>query len=184
MTGPSLADVIGRKAGSLADFDRYSPALKNSSIVWDENTLDAWLANPQKMTPGNTMQFSVGDANVRADIVAYLNAMQGDKDKRRDDLPKPYQSSLDLKSVGAASQIKSITYCRDTYTLMMENGAKVKFWERNLRFKTDSSNEGPPPNKAVLVPSGQMGDRAYVVVGTPQEMSGSVTATCSADAGN
>lgn len=182
MTGPSLAEVIGRKAGSLKDFDRYSPALQKSAIVWDKDTLNAWLASPQKLVPGNSMQFSVEDAKVREDMVAYLLATQGEKDKRRTDLPKPFQNSLDLKSVGAASQIAAITYCRDTYTLKMENGTELKFWERNLRFKTDSSNEGPPPGKAVLVPSGQMGDRAYVVVGKPEEMSGSVKASCSTNA--
>ena len=44
--GPRHRGVYGRKAGSLPDF-AYSPALKSSNIVWDEETLDKWLTNPQ-----------------------------------------------------------------------------------------------------------------------------------------
>jgi cytochrome c2 len=43
MTGPSLAEVWNRKAGSLASFPRYSPALKSSRIVWTDATLDEWI---------------------------------------------------------------------------------------------------------------------------------------------
>jgi len=43
LTGPILAGVFGRKAGSLANFVRYSAALRHSGITWNERTLDAWL---------------------------------------------------------------------------------------------------------------------------------------------
>ena len=43
-TGPSLAHVWNRKAGSLASFSRYSPALKSASIVWNDKTLDEWIS--------------------------------------------------------------------------------------------------------------------------------------------
>jgi cytochrome c len=76
--GPKHRDVFGRKAGSVADFD-YSAALKGSNIVWDEATLDAWLANPQGFVPGSKMFFSVGNVQDRADVIAYL------KDKARSD---------------------------------------------------------------------------------------------------
>src|SRR3954447_23189919 len=55
MTGPSLAGVFGRKAGSLPSFPRYSSALKLSAVTWDETTLDPWLTNPQGFIPGNRM---------------------------------------------------------------------------------------------------------------------------------
>jgi cytochrome c len=42
MTGPSLADLWNRKAGSVASFSRYSPALKSANIVWNDKTLDDW----------------------------------------------------------------------------------------------------------------------------------------------
>ena len=52
MTGPSLADVWNRKAGSLASFSRYSPALKSANIVWNDKTLDEWINDPQHVVPG------------------------------------------------------------------------------------------------------------------------------------
>src|SRR5581483_9896583 len=51
VTGPSLAGAWGRKAGSLASFERYSPALKASKITWDAKTLDAWLKDPADFIP-------------------------------------------------------------------------------------------------------------------------------------
>ena len=70
--GPSLHGVFGRKAGTLTDF-RYSPALKRSGIVWTAQTLDAYLADPQKAIPANRMPYAgLADAGDRADLIAYL----------------------------------------------------------------------------------------------------------------
>src|SRR6202158_6497748 len=57
MTGPSLANLWGRKAGGLSSFDRYSDALKSSGIIWDDRALDACLTDPQRMVPDNEMPF-------------------------------------------------------------------------------------------------------------------------------
>jgi cytochrome c len=57
MTGPSLASLWGRRAGGLASFSRYSPALKGAGVVWDERTLNAWLEDPKADIPGNHMLF-------------------------------------------------------------------------------------------------------------------------------
>jgi nitrite reductase (NO-forming) len=56
LVGPSLAGVVGRKAGSEPDYD-YSPAMKQSGLVWDLATLDSYLDDPQKVVPGNKMPF-------------------------------------------------------------------------------------------------------------------------------
>lgn len=73
--GPSLAGVWGRKAGTAKGFGGYSAALKSSGIVWNDATLDAWLANPRAAVPGNAMGFpGVFDAAVRAALIAYLKA--------------------------------------------------------------------------------------------------------------
>src|SRR6185437_10182087 len=64
MTGPSLAGVWGRKAGSLPDFVRYSVALKGSNAVWNAQTLDRWLKSPAQFIPGNYMTFA-GDLSQR-----------------------------------------------------------------------------------------------------------------------
>jgi cytochrome c2 len=70
--GPSLNGVFERKAGEIADF-RYSPALKKSGITWTPQTLDTFIADPQKQVPGNRMPFAgMPDAGDRADLIAYL----------------------------------------------------------------------------------------------------------------
>lgn len=70
--GPSLKGVVGRKAGSFPGF-RYSRAMKGAGFKWDDKTLAAYLADPQKVVPGNVMPFSgVADEKQRADLVAYL----------------------------------------------------------------------------------------------------------------
>src|SRR6185295_19705254 len=56
--GPMHRGVVGRKAGSVPGF-AYSAAVKGSSIVWDERSLDAWLTDPQRLVPGQAMFFSV-----------------------------------------------------------------------------------------------------------------------------
>ena len=70
--GPNLHGVFGRKAGTVADF-RYSPALKRSGITWTAQTIDTFLADPQKAVPANRMPYAgLADASDRADLIAYL----------------------------------------------------------------------------------------------------------------
>jgi cytochrome c len=69
--GPRHRDVFGRRAGSVPDYD-YSAALRASRVVWNETTLDRWLADPQALVPGTKMTFSVDDAQDRADVIAFL----------------------------------------------------------------------------------------------------------------
>ena len=71
--GPHLSGLIGRKAGSV-EGARYSDALKAAGLVWDKQTLDAYLAAPRKVVPGTTMTVGVADAAQRAAIVAYLES--------------------------------------------------------------------------------------------------------------
>ena len=73
--GPRHRGVVGRKAGSLTDFN-YSKALKGSEVVWGEQTLDKWLINPQAFIPGQKMNFRVNDPQDRADIIAYLKTLK------------------------------------------------------------------------------------------------------------
>jgi cytochrome c len=62
---------MGKKAGAQPDYN-YSSALKASRIVWSKKTLDQWLANPEKLIPGQKMGISVPDVKERADLIAYL----------------------------------------------------------------------------------------------------------------
>jgi cytochrome c len=70
--GPNLHGMFERKAGTLGDF-RYSPAMKRSGITWTAQTLDAFLADPQKAVPANRMPYAgMTEAGDRADLIAYL----------------------------------------------------------------------------------------------------------------
>jgi cytochrome c len=74
--GPTLKGIVGSKSGEVAGF-RFSRAMKNAGITWDEKTLDAYIANPQTAIPGNVMPFSgLPDAKQRADLVAYLATLK------------------------------------------------------------------------------------------------------------
>ena len=65
-----------------------------------------------------------------------------------------------------------------TYTITTADGKSRQFWERNLRLKTDSSNDGPEKNAPALVEAGMMGDRADVIFADPQEITPMVRAEC------
>ena len=72
--GPNLHSIIGRTAGS-AEYG-YSPALQSSEMVWDADTLDRFIENPDAVIPGNNMKpyGGISDASIRADIVRYLES--------------------------------------------------------------------------------------------------------------
>ncbi|MGH8197804.1 MAG: c-type cytochrome [Steroidobacteraceae bacterium] len=175
VTGPSLAGVWGRKAGAAEGFARFSAALRNSKIVWSESTLDAWLANPEKSVPGNYMLFGgIGDAKVRADLVAYLRAVSEGKAppaRRAAALP-------DLKNAPRNAVVTALRHCGDTYFVTNGEGTTLPFWEFNLRFKTDSGASGPAPGRPVLVGQGMQGDRAQVVFARPEEVSSFIRREC------
>jgi cytochrome c len=70
--GPRHCDLFGRLAGSVPGFT-YSEAMKKSKIVWNDKTLDRFLAKPLAMVPGTAMTYDgVPDAAERADLIAYL----------------------------------------------------------------------------------------------------------------
>jgi cytochrome c len=72
--GPSLAGVVGRKAGSVPGFT-YSDANKKSGDTWDEQTLDSYLTDPRKFMPGTKMVFTgLKSAEDRKELIEYLKA--------------------------------------------------------------------------------------------------------------
>lgn len=76
--GPSLAGVVGRRAGSVPDFT-YSSANKNSGIVWTKEKLDAYLADPQAVVPGTAMMFpGIKNAADRHALIDYLASLPAD----------------------------------------------------------------------------------------------------------
>lgn len=76
--GPNLFGVYGQPAGQRDGF-AYSPALIESGLVWDDATLDAFIANPQKLVSRNRMAYAgQRDAQKRANLIAYLKTLQPD----------------------------------------------------------------------------------------------------------
>jgi cytochrome c len=74
--GPGLKGIAGRRAGAKDGFI-YSPAMKKSTVVWDDTALDNFLADPQKAQPGTTMAFpGITDPKERADLIAYLKTLR------------------------------------------------------------------------------------------------------------
>jgi len=186
MTGPSLANIWNRRAGSLQSFERYSDALKSSEVRWDDKSLDEWIKDPQHFIPGNHMTFQgVKDARARADLLAFLRkATQPGQAPQLAQQPGGMTGMMgggrvpNLKKLDAEDRVQSISYCRDTYKVMTADGKRHDFWERNLRFKTDSGAEGPEKGAPALLGAGMLGDRADVIFADPGEISELIVARC------
>jgi cytochrome c len=71
--GPNLYKIIGRKAGSLPDYN-YSSALKSAGFVWDEEKLEHFIASPDEVVPGNNMRpyGGLASAEDRKRVVTFL----------------------------------------------------------------------------------------------------------------
>jgi cytochrome c len=182
MTGPSLAGVWNRKAGGLVSFTRYSGGINSAGFLKYPSRLCSSHVMPESFMatfPG------IPDDTARASVIAFLKAGT--------DAPKENQTAQSqagmgpmqgmrqvpkLKTVDASSRVKSITYCRDTFTVTTEDGKSRDFWERNLRYKTDSSDEGPDKNVPAILAAGMMGDRASVVFASPDEIGRFITPHC------
>jgi cytochrome c len=179
LTGPSLAKIVGRRAGAVDGFLRYSEALRKSDISWNEATLDAWLADPKKLIPNNFMTFSgLRDAGQRADLIAFLKT-RGEATPRGGMggmMAAPQLESL--RDVNPEGRVTAIRYCKDTYFVTLGTGKTFPFWEVNLRFKTNGSAEGPPPGAPVILRAGMRGDRASIVFANPAEISKFIKAKC------
>jgi cytochrome c len=201
MTGPSLAGLWGRKAGSLPSFERYSDALKSSGIIWEDRSLDGWLTDPEGMVPDNEMPFDgIKNAGDRADLLAFLKvatkpgavlqrnaqAQMGGKGGMMGGMGGMMGGmrgmmgggDSNLKSLDQARQVKAITYCHDSYRVTTVNGKTRHFWERNLRFMTDSSKDGPESGAPAIMPAGMLGDRAAVIFAAPEEITKMIETRC------
>ncbi len=77
--GPLHRGVVGRAAAHAPGFANYSAALKASNLVWTEHNLQRWLADPEKLVPGQTMGVSVPEEQARADLIAYLKTLTARK---------------------------------------------------------------------------------------------------------
>ncbi len=69
--GPNLHGVVGRRAGSLADYP-YSTAMRQADITWSADTLDTFLRAPAAVVPGSRMVNATADAERRRQVIEYL----------------------------------------------------------------------------------------------------------------
>ncbi len=70
-SGPYIFNVYGRRAGTANGFD-HSDALRKYGKVWEEENLNDWLANTQKLVKNANMYFRLKDPAERMNIIAYL----------------------------------------------------------------------------------------------------------------
>jgi len=123
MTGPSLAKIWQRRAGAVEGFPRYSEAMKHVDLVWNEEALDRWLTNPDKLIPGTSMTFpGLRESKGRHDVIAYLKAVsEGNapaKESRGGGMMMNMQPAKeDLKKAPLQGQVTAISHCGDTYTI-------------------------------------------------------------------
>jgi len=74
--GPRLYGVVGRKAGSVPGY-KYSKAMQNAGMVWTEANLEKYIANPQKVVPGDKMPYGgLKDAAKRDALIKYLATLK------------------------------------------------------------------------------------------------------------
>lgn len=186
LTGPSLAGVWGKKPASVADFPRYSSALKmKQDFVWDEVSLYGWLADPSGFVPGTYMTFrGIPNDNQRTDLIAFLKlamAPDGAKSVVAQRLIAAEeargQAPESLENAGPEKRVMAVRHCQNTFFVSTADGKDRAFWELNLRLKVDSGPTGPK-GKPVLLPAGMQGDRASLVFSDPTEIGRSIEEKC------
>ena len=76
-TGPHLVNIIGRPAAAVESYTKYSTALKDSGLIWDEETLDGYLKKPRNFLKGTKMAFGgLKKEKDRQNVIAYLKSFQ------------------------------------------------------------------------------------------------------------
>lgn len=70
--GPSLHGIFGRKSGTAPGF-KYSDAMVKAGVVWDEDKIEKYVADPKGFVPGNKMVFvGLKKKDEIEDLLAYL----------------------------------------------------------------------------------------------------------------
>ena len=75
-------------------------------------------------------------------------------------------------------QVEAINYCQGVYRVLTKQGEPVEYPEFDLRFKTDSSENGPKPGTAVLINAGMRGDRGFVIFSSPEVLTTYLKTSC------
>ncbi len=85
---------------------------------------------------------------------------------------------LHLGDAPPDQQVEAITYCGGSYQVTTKEGPPIEYSEFDLRFKTDSTPDGPPPGLPVVINAGMRGDRGFVIFSTPGEISAFIKPEC------
>jgi cytochrome c len=75
LLGPNLVGVVGRPAGTVAGWD-FSPALKDSKVIWTEENLNKWLTDTTAFVPMAQMDLKVPNRIEREDVISYLKTLK------------------------------------------------------------------------------------------------------------
>ena len=101
--GPHLDGVVGRVAGSLDDYTRYSKGMSaagQDGMVWDENTLDSYIEDPKGFISGTRMSFrGIKDAQDRKNLIAYLALFSTDAETAAMEVEVGFTVSADILSI-------------------------------------------------------------------------------------
>jgi len=186
LSGPSLAGVIDRAAGTAEGFQRYSRRLKEAGFEWNDDTLNAWLADPAAMIPGTYMVFrGISNDQERADLIAFLNLATSpggaDAVVAQKIVPPEYiagQRPEPLSTLSPKQQVTRVRHCGDTYFIETANGTETPYWEMNVRLKIDTRDSGPLPGKPAVIGAGMTGDRVSVVFSDLAELARFVVEKC------
>ena len=186
LTGPSLAGLWQRPAGTVAGFVRYSDALRGAGFPWDGAALDAWLTDPRQMIDGTTMTFrGIPDAAARADLIVFLEAASGPAklaDLVASGVLSPVivrgQAPEPLRDAPDHARVTAVRHCGDGYTIETADGGRSVHWEKNVRIKIDSAETGPPSGAGVILASGMQGDRVSVIFASLADLRDLVIESC------
>lgn len=183
LTGPSLANLWGKKAGNVKGFELYSDALKKSNITWNEKSLEKWIRDAQKFAPGTTMpNIKYSDEKDIQSIVDFFKiAMKKDgyqkiiSEKLIDEKLAIGQLPKHIRHPENIISVKSVDSCGSGYSVELTNGTIKKIWKLNLGLKVMSGEFGPKENQPILVPTGSMGDRFDIIFHSLKELSSTIT---------
>ena len=87
-------------------------------------------------------------------------------------------TKLHLADAPLGQQVEAISYCQGVYRVVTKQGEPVEYPEFDLRFKTDSSENGPKPGTAVLINAGMRGDRGFVIFSSPEVLTTYLKTSC------
>lgn len=186
LSGPSLAGVFGRTAGTAKGYVRYSRGLKDSGFEWNAATLDGWLKSPQSMIPDTYMLFKgIPDAAARADLIAFLEVAGGPDGGKRAVADGLIAAEVvrgaalePIRDAPPETRVAEMRHCGDSYFIRTQAGQTIPFWEKNVRLKIDSVETGPPPGIPIMLGAGMGGDRVSVIFSSLAELQTLVKEQC------